>query len=621
MIKPINLGLLAAFSLLPHIFDIHLSYMVTAYTLLLWATLSHYYPKLQPPKWIIWAITLAVPASAYIGFRTLLGPESSTSLVIVLVGLKLFEVKSQRDLIVFLFLILLVGIYRLVFSQDLITLIYISTLFLIFIYCILQLRPQQNKAWTDLFGIFRRKETYAAIPIVLVFFFFFPRFSTPFGRLTEEDRQIIGFSENLRPGDLADLAASEEVAFRVNFRDQKLPEWRDLYFRGITLSSTDGFNWSRSKQGFNLIPVKPVETVDYFISQTSRFGKVIFSMEATEALELEGRYARIFSYDDATFRLITDLRQSFVSSGQLGETPKPSRRLTQHLLELPEDFLTKNPQTKTLIDGLKNKTESQRLEALQGFYSKSDFVYTITTPEYKTLDDFLFNNRQGFCEHYASSLALLMRALGTPSRVVTGFQGGELNEFGGYLLVRDKYAHAWVEIFNENNQWQRIDPTAWVSSLRISSAAGLLSGDGSYFSSDSIKQLYYFLDGVNNRFHLYFLTFNRDEQISFLESLGWKGASTRSLIIALLGLLGLMALLSFVLYNKNIFRRTPADKLRFAIEKKLKSKALVWPKTMGPIELKHSVTDVPEVLSEIEQDLRTYVQIKYAPRGTNSLKL
>ena len=106
------------------------------------------------------------------------------------------------------------------------------------------------------------------------------------------------------------------------------------------------------------------------------------------------------------------------------------------------------------------------------FFQNKGFSYSLSPGKLQQngdqIDQFLFDSKVGFCEHYASSFVVLMRAAGIPARVVTGYLGGSFNENGQFLQVRGKEAHAWAEVWLQSKQaWVRIDPTAVVSTTRI----------------------------------------------------------------------------------------------------------------------------------------------------------
>ncbi|RTK99023.1 MAG: transglutaminase domain-containing protein, partial [Neisseriaceae bacterium] len=140
----------------------------------------------------------------------------------------------------------------------------------------------------------------------------------------------------------------------------------------------------------------------------------------------------------------------------------------QQALRLPSGY---NPRARQLAQQWRtnSRTPGEVVDHALRYFNRQQFFYTLQPPLLgsDSVDDFLFNSRRGFCEHYASSFVFLMRAAGVPARVVTGYMGGELNPVGGYLIVRQSDAHAWAEVWLGNAGWQRVDPTAAVAPARV----------------------------------------------------------------------------------------------------------------------------------------------------------
>jgi hypothetical protein len=137
-------------------------------------------------------------------------------------------------------------------------------------------------------------------------------------------------------------------------------------------------------------------------------------------------------------------------------------------LQLPAK---RNPRTAALAQDMRREAGSDEayIRAVLAMFRQQEFFYTLTPPGLArdSVDDFLFNTRQGFCGHFASAFTTMMRAAGIPARVVAGYQGGDWNPVGGYLLVRQSHAHAWSEVWLPGQGWRRIDPTAAVAPERI----------------------------------------------------------------------------------------------------------------------------------------------------------
>ena len=156
------------------------------------------------------------------------------------------------------------------------------------------------------------------------------------------------------------------------------------------------------------------------------------------------------------------------------------------------------------------------------------------------MDEFLFETRRGFCEHYASAFVFLMRAAGVPARVVTGYQGGEMNPLGDYLIVRQSEAHAWAEVWLEGQGWRRVDPTAAVSPARVEVgvAAALPRGEPLPLAVRSdlrfLKQLRFTLDAVTNSWNQWVLGYTPDRQLRLMERLGLGKPTWQTLIVLLM---------------------------------------------------------------------------------------
>jgi hypothetical protein len=170
------------------------------------------------------------------------------------------------------------------------------------------------------------------------------------------------------------------------------------------------------------------------------------------------------------------------------------------------------------------------------------------------IDEFLFSTQAGFCEHYAGAFVFLMRAMGVPARVVTGYQGGEINPVDGYLEVRQADAHAWAEIWLDQRGWVRYDPTAAVAPERVQKSlvsviprttlGGLIT---LHPGKESIlSKLRFNWEAVNNAWNQWVLNYSPEKQKSFLQSLGLKDVEWENMIklMTIIGaaVVGLMSL-------------------------------------------------------------------------------
>jgi transglutaminase-like putative cysteine protease len=367
-----------------------------------------------------------------------------------------------------------------------------------------------------------------------------PRIPGPLWGLTKEQRGgITGLSDTMSPGEISDLITSNDVAFRVNF-DTEIPAQQKLYWRGPVMVKFNGRTWyqARHERLNEEYKVTTDNPVNYTVTLEPHGKKWIFGLDIP--VRTPG-----FSYMSSEYQLrsikpVNDLkRYSLVSQldYQIG------RQESFEYLLLAEQ-LPSNNNLQTIALGQKWASElDSELEIVSQallMFREQNFVYTLQPPLLgeSASDEFLFETRRGFCEHYASSFALLMRAAGIPSRIVTGYQGGELNQVGNYLIVRQSDAHAWTEIWLQDRGWVRIDPTAAVSPDRIEKGLDqALNNQFSGFKISKRNQLLgkflYNWDNMQHKWNEMILNYDYRKQARFLNQLGLGIRSWGDMVIAL----------------------------------------------------------------------------------------
>lgn len=521
-------------------------------------------------------LTLALPLAVGLEFKTLLGPEPATTLLTLLVSLKLHEVNSERDEKVVLILNSTVVMCWLLFSQSLLTTGYMILALLLIGVGLIHIQAPKKRLYDILFKsqLQISYDVALAVPLFLAFFFLFPRFSTPLSNLFSNQKTQVGFSDQLTPGLWAELVQSDEVAFRV-LVDQKSIRPYQMYWRGLVLTETDGFNWKRSSQrSFSAkdSEIKPHQTtpahrVKYEIILEPRFGRTIFSLEQSHHLQFKESVKSSVVTTNSHFTLLQDVlyRTSFLGEAEL--TPlNQEASLQPQKSELPIELSSR---FKDLLYRIKSESKSLNAndlaEAVLSHFKNQNFSYSTSTPNMTSIDDFLFTYKTGFCEHFASAFSVLMRALGHPARVVIGFQGGEYNAFGNYILVRDRNAHAWSEVYLPKMGWMRYDPTSVVNSSRIEmgnylqpSFAGL---DRDSSLARSIQAGLAYFESLNTRYILFLLNFDSETQLGFLKTMGFRIVSKYMLALALV----FIFLLFLFLFYKRIYSSSRApDRLNKA---------------------------------------------------------
>ncbi|HWS74703.1 MAG TPA: DUF3488 and transglutaminase-like domain-containing protein, partial [Quisquiliibacterium sp.] len=400
-----------------------------------------------------------------------------------------------------------------------------------------------------------------ATPIAVLFFVLFPRVQGPLWGLPDDAHGGgTGLSESMSPGQISKLTQSEEVAFRVLF-DGEAPPPASMYWRGPAFGEFDGRTWKPLERPRAPLPLPsvqgdPASTLRYTITLEPTNRPWLFALEApvrVEQLPSGGALLMpdmlLMARSPVTQRLRYRLESQSDYRFGLNETPAS----LENWLRLPDGF---NPRTLALArQWLDDPQQADRPEALLrralAMFGAAPFRYTLEPPLLgrNSVDEFLFDTRAGFCEHYASALVVLMRATGIPARVVTGYQGAERNPVDGYWVVRQADAHAWAEVWLDGRGWVRVDPTAAIAPERIElgSRAFRPAGQRSGLDLSVLDGLRFNLDALGNAWSQWVLSYDHARQRRLLESLGmgfdWQ-ALVGLLAAGLVLLIGGVALLT-----------------------------------------------------------------------------
>lgn len=306
-----------------------------------------------------------------------------------------------------------------------------------------------------------------ALPLALAAFWLLPRLDGPLWGLPERAVGRPGLSDTLQPGKWIDLMADDSAALRVRF-DGPVPAPEQRYWRGPVMSQFDGSSWSRANlPGQAATPRDSVAqwryVIDYEPTDKRQLVALDLPLAAPAGSHLDGQYSL------RSERPLTGLtRWALASSPAQADTSALSDALRRHYLALPEGY---NPRTLALGRQWRREAAGDGEKIVQRAlqWVRRDFAYTLATPlpGRHLADEFLFDQQAGFCEHFSSSFAILLRSAGVPTRVVTGYTGGVRNRYGDYWVVRRMDAHAWNEVWLAGRGWVRVDPTAAVAPERI----------------------------------------------------------------------------------------------------------------------------------------------------------
>ena len=456
-------------------------------------------------------------------------------------ALKLLETKTARDHTVLIFIGWFLCLAAFLYAQDFATAAWVlSTVWLLAAALF-----RVSRRATD--GLAPRPfrttggMLLKAAPVALVLFFFFPRVEGSFWGAPSSERALTGLTDEMSPGDISDLTQNDVVAFRVRFAGNPPPPPL-RYWRGPVFSQFDGYTWSRGDvQSFRRPAVAHAGTpVDYTVTLEPTGQNMLFALDMVESWT-PGLAGQAWDFGLRTRRAVNAVLQYDARSyPRYRAGDELALSLRNASLRLPPG---RNPRSAEFAQQLRERAGSDAayVRAVLEHFREQEFYYTLTPPGLArdSVDDFLFNTRQGFCGHFASAFTSLMRAAGIPARVVAGYQGGDWNPLGGYLIVRQSHAHAWSEVWLPGAGWRRVDPTAAVAPERVergleASFAGsdLLPGALAR-NSPLLWQARMFWDNLNARWNDGVVQFDRATQDALLSDLGFDDPDWRAFAAAL----------------------------------------------------------------------------------------
>jgi transglutaminase-like putative cysteine protease len=570
-----------------------------------------------PPRWLLAVITLVTVAVVLVYHHTLFGRDAGTTLLAAMVSLKFLELRTPRDGMVLIFLGYFLVMAILLYDQSLLLTAYLLASLVVLLAAQVALQHPAALPPLSLLRLTSR-QLLEAIPLLLILFILFPRISGPLWGLPKDAYSgLSGLSEEMTPGSISQLSLSASVAFRVRFNGP-IPPPEQLYWRELVLWRYDGHTWRRTEESSSPQFSYQVEgrAVDYAIILEPHGKRWLPALELPASLPANTGITPSLQLmrNQAVNELLRYELRSYprYNTGPLqlqGQTSLPAR-LNPRARALAEQWQARYP----------NPVDSVR--AALTLFREEPFHYTLKPPllqDKNAIDEFLFDSRRGFCEHYAGSFVFLMRAAGIPARVVLGYQGGERNELGGYLIVRQSDAHAWAEVWLEGRGWVRVDPTAAVAPERVErglyaaledpNALPLLIRRGSPW----LHNLLLSWDYLNNAWNEWVLAYGPERQQQFLSGLGFGPVDWRGMTIALVVVLTGVGLLVVGFHTLN--RRTAIDPVTLAYQRfcaKLARTGLGRAPHEGPLAFTERVAVCrPELAARVRLIGRLYANLRY----------
>jgi transglutaminase-like putative cysteine protease len=537
-------GLVAALG--PHLLRLQAWVSVFVLAACAWRLLAERRGWRMPPPLVRGLIAGGVTAGVLLGYSTIAGLDGGTALLALMSALKLLETRNARDHTVLIFIGWFLCLASFLYAQDVATAA--RVLPTVWLLAAALLRVSRRGSEGPRLRPFRTTGAMLlkAAPIALVLFAFFPRLAGSFWGAPSAERALTGLTDEMSPGDISDLTQNDVVAFRVRFRAEPPPP-RERYWRGLVFAYFDGYSWSRGDaQSYRLQGTRHAgPPVDYTVTLEPTGQRMLFALDMVDRWT-PGLAGQSWDFSLRTRRPVNAvLRYDARSYPQYRAGESLTQGLRNLSVQLPPG---RNPRSVELAQRLRGESGSDAayIQAVLDLFRKEDFYYTLTPPGLArdSVDDFLFNTRKGFCGHFASAFTTLMRAAGIPARVVAGYQGGDWNPVGEYLIVRQSHAHAWSEVWLPGNGWRRVDPTAAVAPERIERGI-----DGSFAGSELLPgslmrdspllwRASMLWDNLNAEWNDWVVKFDRATQEELLADLGFDDPGWGAFAAALAAGLG-----------------------------------------------------------------------------------
>lgn len=582
------------------------------------------WPEAAPRQAMLIGLAVAGIGICLYVYQALAGLLAGTALFVIMVALKLCEARGVRELRLVVILLGFLTVVQFLFDQSIARVLYLGAVTVGMVIVLVDLGGGLGQATVARRARIGVVLAVQALPLTLVFFVLFPRLSAPLWDLGIDSRTgVTGMSDRLELGSIRELVIDGSLAFRVRF-DSNPPMPDQLYWRGPVLWKPGPRGWEeglnpRFRTGGKLLTQS--DHLDYEVVLEPSRQNWLFALDLPVAFPSD--VVRGADFQLLSSAPVQSARRYRVRSALSYTTEPGPDYVRSFALELPPNV---TPRMRRLAEGFRSGSVDDWgvVEAALRFFRSEEFHYTLSPPELgpNPVDAFLFDARKGFCEHYSSSFAILMRLAGIPSRVVLGYLGGELNRVGGHYMVWQSDAHAWTEVLIAGRGWVRVDPTASVDPARVdnSSASRLLSGAASVrfdLAADgdlvrALRQARYMLDAVQAAWQDWVLDFSRADQASLAAWLGFAGMGEVGLALVMIGVCGAVLAVIVLVMSRESTSVDPIGAIYGAFCGRLAAAGLPRDAHEGPADYGARVVSArPDLRPPVEAFIGRYVAARY----------
>ncbi len=554
----------SAVSLMPNAVHTPAWLIAAACTTLAWRSAVLWRRGTLPPRWLLFVFVAAGSAGVFFTYRHFFGKDPGIALLTLFLALKLLELRRIRDGMAVILLCYFLLLTHFLNAQGIgvagLTLIAVITITAALASLGHPARPVADRLRLSLLLLGQ------AVPFMLVMFLLFPRVQGPlWGMPADAYSSMSGLSDSMSPGSISSLSLSSEIAFRAKF-EGRIPPKQALYWRGPVLRMFDGYTWrvgiQQEKASISDMPKEaPLgdtatgTSIRYAVTLEPHNKSWLFALEMPVMSPAGAFLTRDYQVLSRT-PVRNRLRYEMVSRTTSVQDEESAASLRAHR-SLPDN----NPRTRALAERWRAELDSDEamVRRVLDHFRRENYTYTLNPPllGQNSVDEFLFDSRRGFCEHFSAAFVVIMRAAGIPARVITGYQGGEPNPVDGYLIVRQSDAHAWAEVWLEGRGWVRVDPTAAIAPNRIEVglASAVPAGEALPFLVRAdlpwLWQIRFRWEALTNYWNQWVLGYNPQRQREVLSRMGMREPNwqTMTAIMAMLCGILLLLLTAWVLYK------------------------------------------------------------------------
>jgi len=551
-------------------------------------------------------------------FRVRIDADAFVGLMAVMAAIKPFEMATHRHRMITVLLTYFIIITSLFRSESLWIVLYLFFSVFVTTAALIHINRPEGHYRPSIF--LAGRILAQAIPLMVLLFLVFPRLQHGLFSMETPGAGKSGFTEKLGFGSISRMTLDQSLAFRAAF-DGGLPPPDALYWRGIVFERFDGTQWLPADNPADIASVQETlpGLVPHTITLEPHRSRRLFALDrpvaAPSGADLTAGHTLVSRQRvtrKKTYQAVSRIRTA-------ADTEKKPDTLSSEPVFTQSD---NNPKARILARSLGKGTADtqEKIQQILAYFTENNFTYTLTPPRLGAhpMDEFLFETRQGYCEHYAGALAFLLNVLEVRARVVGGYLGGELNPYGNYLSIRQSFAHAWVEAYTPDRGWIRIDPTLAVAPNRLEQ-----NPDGSFSYSagarDALsvfKKMGFMLEAVNLAWEAWFIGYSLSEQKALLQRLGFgtsRGTGTVFFLLLTLSVMVVVVFFWMFLHRSTVKKRDPVAAGYALFCKRLARIGLTRSPDQGPMDFLLTVqAKRPDLGSETAAITDMYIRIRFS---------